>query len=178
MPLYITPTMDHPLPPSFFTPVNYVKQKTNVHEAILALEELIKQGATFGEEGEIQITKANKNEAESVFTGVKNLSTVTPPGVLIHLHSLLHEYDHKVVQSANQIRTYVTNRLIEESGNEDAKTRMQALIALGKMTDVGLFTEKSETKITHGTTEELENALKGKLQRLIDLDKTDYRVEN
>jgi hypothetical protein len=155
-------------------PISYKTQKTNVQEAISALEELIKQGATIGEDGEIEVTQTNRTDAENIFTGVNKLRPTTPPGVLIHLHSLLQEYNHKVVQSAEQVRTYVTNRLIEESANEDPKIRMQALVSLGKITDVGLFTERTETKITHGTSEELESALRGRLKRLIDLDKKDY----
>jgi hypothetical protein len=44
---------------------------------------------------------------------------------------------------------------------------MKALELLGKMSDVGLFTERSEVTITNKSTDELESTLKSKLKRLI-----------
>jgi len=44
--------------------------------------------------------------------------------------------------------------------------RIKALELLGKMSDVGLFTEKSEVTITHQTTDDLKEKLRRKLQRL------------
>ena len=38
---------------------------------------------------------------------------------------------------------------------------------LGKITDVGLFTEKSEVTITNRSTEDLVNSVRAKIQRLM-----------
>ena len=38
---------------------------------------------------------------------------------------------------------------------------------LGKISDVGLFTEKAEVTITHRTTEELRESLRSKLTKLV-----------
>ena len=51
--------------------------------------------------------------------------------------------------------------------NEDAKIRIRALELLGKITDVGLFTEKSEVTVNHRSTEDLVNSIRSKIQRLM-----------
>jgi hypothetical protein len=85
-----------------------------------------------------------------------------------HLGALLNEYDKTIVQSAGQLRTYITNRLLVESDNKDARIRMKALEMLGKISDVGLFTDKTEITMRHRPTEELEQMLRERLTRVIE----------
>ena len=66
-----------------------------------------------------------------------------------------------------QVRHLVTNKLIEETENSDPRVRIRALELLGKISDVGLFAEKSEVTITHQTTDELKERLRSKLALLI-----------
>jgi hypothetical protein len=66
-----------------------------------------------------------------------------------------------------EMRHLVTNRLLEESKNPDPRIRIRALELLGKHSDVGLFTDRSEVTITHQSTDELKARLRAKLQRLI-----------
>ena len=88
------------------------------------------------------------------------------PAVLRETHKILDEFGRQVVDSALTVRHLVTNKLILETENPDARVRMKALELLGKMSDVGLFTEKSEVTITHQTTDDLKEKLRKKLQRL------------
>ena len=81
------------------------------------------------------------------------------------LSAILTEYDHKVVDDTVQMRTYVTNRLIEVSKCGDTKYELRALELLGKVSDIGLFSEKTEINVTH-TAGSLEHALKDKINRL------------
>ena len=69
----------------------------------------------------------------------------------------------QVVENATQVRLLVTNKLILESENPDPRIRMRALELLGKITDVGLFTEKSEVTVTHRSTDELLNNIRSKI---------------
>jgi hypothetical protein len=82
------------------------------------------------------------------------------------LATILTEYDHQVVEDAAQMRTYVTNKLIEVSSCGDTKQELRALELLGKISDVGLFSEKTEINVTH-TTDQLEHAIKDKINRLM-----------
>lgn len=93
---------------------------------------------------------------------------MSAPGVVIHLKSVLNAYDQAIVRDASQIRRYVTNRLVDESNHKDAKIRMKALELLGKISDVGLFTDKTEITMRHRPTEELEQMLRERLTRVID----------
>lgn len=97
------------------------------------------------------------------------LATRSPEG-LLHLRSMLAEYDMEVVQSAAQLRRFITNKLLEETNHADAKVRLKALEMLGKISDVGLFTEKSEVTLRHRPTEELEQLLRERLAKVIDVE--------
>ena len=65
------------------------------------------------------------------------------------------------------MRNLVTNKLIIESENPDPRVRMRALELMGKISDVGLFAEKSEVTITHQTTDDIKDRLRGKLAKLV-----------
>ena len=95
-----------------------------------------------------------------------NTSALTPAS-LQNIRSYLDEYGRAVVNHAIELRHTVTNRLIEESQNPDPRIRIRALELLGKVSDVGLFTDRTEVTITHQTTDELRLKLRAKLQRLV-----------
>jgi hypothetical protein len=61
----------------------------------------------------------------------------------------------------------VTNKLLLETENPDPRIRIRALELLGKISDVGLFAEKSEVTITHQTSDEIRERLRSKLEKLI-----------
>jgi hypothetical protein len=110
--------------------------------------------------------RAALHESVSTATNPAQLPTTAianTPGSVQHLKEILSEYDHIVVKSAVQIRTFVTNKLIEESSNPDAKIRMRALELLGKIGDVGLFIERTEITVKHKTTVELQSLVRGRL---------------
>ena len=82
------------------------------------------------------------------------------PAVVLHLEALLTEYDHEIIKDATSVRRYVTHRLLEESTpDKDPKYALRALENLGKITEVGLFTERVEVTIKQQSTEELEDKL-------------------
>jgi len=109
----------------------------------------------------------SSSEATNVVTPQTNAVTTTAS--VLHLKSILSEYDQVVVNSAVQIRTYVTNKLIEETTHPDPKIRIRALELLGKVGDVGLFIERSEITVKHKTTLELEASIKGRISKLLEL---------
>ena len=116
------------------------------------------------------ITELDQEVSRNTFLGQRNISDdeLANPGVLVHLGALLSEYDKTVVQSASQLRTYITNRLLLESDNKDPRIRMKALEMLGKISDVGLFTDKTEITMRHRPTEELEQMLRERLTKVIE----------
>jgi hypothetical protein len=89
------------------------------------------------------------------------------PASLVMTGKILAEFGQAVAKNAVQIRHLVTNKLLLESDGPDARLRLRALELLGKITDVALFTEKSEITVTHKSTSELRAQLRGKLEKLV-----------
>tara|TARA_R110000824_G_scaffold346887_1_gene533745 strand:+ start:182 stop:811 length:630 start_codon:yes stop_codon:yes gene_type:complete len=112
------------------------------------------------------ISYASDPEKTSKQVTEKKAATLTPASLLM-TNSILQEFGQSVVESATQIRHMVTNKLVLEADNPDPRVRIRALELLGKISDVGLFAEKSEVTITHQSTEELRDKLRSKLSRLI-----------
>ena len=114
----------------------------------------------------LAVAYADNPEKTSKKASHKNISTLTPASLVLTNH-ILQEFGHSVAESATQIRHLVTNKLLLESENADPRIRMRALELLGKISDVGLFAEKSEVTITHQSTEDLREKLRSKLEKLV-----------
>jgi hypothetical protein len=114
----------------------------------------------------------DRRASHSIFSGAQKATDemLSHPGTVAHLASILNEYDKQVVQSAGQLRTYVTNRLILETDNGDPRIRIKALEMLGKISDVGLFTDKTEITMRHRPTAELEQMLRERLTKVVEGD--------
>jgi hypothetical protein len=110
-----------------------------------------------------------KNFAPTPIKAPKTMSVSAPvlTGTALKLSALLSEYDRQVVKDVAQLRTYITNRLVEISSCGDTKSELRALELLGKISDVGLFVEKSEITITATTPAQLEHAIKEKINRIL-----------
>lgn len=121
---------------------------------------------------------AKDEEKTSQTVTTDRLSTLTPASLIL-VRDQLDEFGHAVVERAVQIRHLVTNKLLLESANPDPKIRIRALELLGKISDVGLFTERSEVTITHQSTDELKAKLREKFDKLRrKLDVVDVDVVN
>lgn len=96
----------------------------------------------------------------------KRVAQLTPATLLL-TDRILKDFGHSVVKSATQVRHLVTNKLIEETENPDPRIRIRALELLGKISDVGLFAEKSEVTVTHQTSDDLKDKLRDKLAKLV-----------
>lgn len=105
----------------------------------------------------------------------QRIGTMTP-AALRQVDHLLRQFGSAVVGDAVQIRAYVTNKLLEESDNPDPRIRMKALELLGKISDVGLFAERTEVTVTHQTTDDLRETLRAKLGKLVKDDAIDAEV--
>jgi hypothetical protein len=163
------PELSHPLPSGEAATLS-------LHEKVAAMfktTEFLEAFAPAGEPSEEDKVRARAALHESVSTASDpsklpaTTAVANTPGSVKHLKEILSEYDHVVVKSAVQIRTFVTNRLIEESTNPDAKIRMRALELLGKIGDVGLFIERTEVTVKHKTTIELQSSIKERITRLL-----------
>lgn len=163
------PELSHPLPSGEAATLS-------LHEKVAAMFRTTEFLEAFGpvaettEEDKVR-ARAALHESVATATDPSKLPATTAvantPGSVKHLKDILSEYDHVVVKSAVQIRTFVTNRLIEESTNSDPKIRMRALELLGKIGDVGLFVERTEITVKHKTTIELQSSIKERITKLL-----------
>lgn len=154
-----TPVIDNDIPFADFTPkFEDLEERVNVAFASIA---------SLG--NDVEVSDTDEIVARQIFTGSKPASAVnlSSPGTVVHLKAILSEYDKQVVESAAQLRVYVTNKLIEESTNPDPRIRIKALEMIGKISDVGLFTEKTEITLRHRPTAELEQMLRERLEKVI-----------
>ena len=108
---------------------------------------------------------ADNPETTSKKVTDKKIATLTPASLIL-TNNILKEFGQSVVESSLHIRHLVTNKLLLETENPDPRVRMRALELLGKISDVGLFAEKSEVTITHQSTDDLRAKLREKLQKL------------
>src|SRR5512137_1914682 len=156
-------TIDYDVPIADFSPT-FESLEARVAAAMSALVD------TDGLPDPAQINEDDKDLARAIFSGQQLASDddLSSPPVVVYLQSLLNEYDKTVVKSAAQLRTYVTNKLLAETANPDPRIRLKSLELLGKVSDVGLFTDKTEITMRHRPTEELEQLLRERLTKVIE----------
>lgn len=188
--LHVTPSDNHPLPANTAEQVAPTLQE-NARVAANTANIMFELGMPF------EMTADDEEEARKLFAEVdkkkskggkaQNSPQTNPPAlyqgnVALKLSALLTEYDHRVVLDATQARTYIMNRLLEISSCGETKQELRALELMGKMSDIGAFTEKSEVTITHRTSGDLKQILQEKISKLlnsgaIDVETKDVRQE-
>ena len=82
---------------------------------------------------------------------------------------MLSAYDWEFIQQAKQLRGYAVAKILEDCEHPTASIRLKALALLGKVTEVGLFTDKIEVKKTDLTEAEIDAKLKEKLAKFMDV---------
>ena len=97
----------------------------------------------------------------------EHLTQIKTPAAVQHLVGMLTAYDWEFVHQARELRGYTVAKLLEECENPNANIRLKALGLLGKVTEVGLFTDKIEVKKTDLTDEEIDRKLKEKLAKFM-----------
>ena len=88
---------------------------------------------------------------------------------------LVKRFDFQSFSDQLQARNFITNKLVSLADSGDPKVELKALELLGKHSDIGLFTERSEITIHHTTSSSLENSIKERIKRLMNADVTDVR---
>jgi len=99
----------------------------------------------------------------------QNLANVKTPEAVKRVVGMLSSYDWQFVEESQRIRGFIVTKLLEEAEEHpDAKVRLRALELLGKVTDVGLFSERIEVKKTDITDAELDAQIKAKLEKFVE----------
>ena len=107
-------------------------------------------------------TKDSKNK------DLKTRADAKQPGVALALGHFVTYYDQQVIQDKVQLRNIAVNTLLEIlDQTDDEKNKLKAAELLGKAGD--LFTDKAEITITHKTSDELKDALRQRIQLLMQI---------
>jgi hypothetical protein len=140
---------------------------------------LIEQLAVAGATAELQValgapleiaTKTDAIETTKLFhqfLDEKDPRSLENRGVAYTAAAFLREYAHNVAIDVNAVRTAITTKLMEISNCGDRKHELRALELLGKHSDIGLFTERSEITIKHKSSDDLEAEIMQRVQRLL-----------
>ena len=89
--------------------------------------------------------------------------------------AFLKSYGQSMAMDVVQVRTALTTKLLELADCGDAKYELKAIELLGKHSDIGLFTSKSEININYNSPESLENAIKERVKRLLNAEVVDIK---
>lgn len=161
----VEPTDEHPVP--YDTAEE--KPKTLLDEIAVAgntAELLVDLGAPLGADEDV--AKATKKLSDVVKKGkIKNLNEVS---TAFGAAAFLRQYGQQLALDINQVRAALTFKLMELANYGDPKVELKALELLGKHSDIGLFTNKSEITINYKDPTELENAIKERVKRLMNAD--------
>jgi hypothetical protein len=162
----IEPTDEHPVP-----------YDTSDEVASTFIEELEVAGKTaelqvdLGAPLELEPNEAAKQEnllKEAIKS--KKSSSLTNVNTAFAAAAFLKPYGQQLALDLASARAAVTNKLMELANCGDPKFELKALELLGKHSDIGLFTERSEITINYKNPEDLENAIKERVKRLLNAD--------
>lgn len=162
----IEPTRDHPVPYSTDddcapTLIEALAVAGNTAELQAAL------GATI-ELNEVEDAKQARLLEEVIKS--KKTKALSQPQVALAAASFLREYGKSVALDVAATRSAITYKLMEIANCGDPKFELKALELLGKHSDIGLFSERSEITINYKTPEALEDAIKERVKRLLNAD--------
>jgi len=134
-------------------------------------------------DAETAVSDLEKQQARETFSALTTaspikdqhalVSTIETPAAVKHLVGMLTAYDWEFVHQAKELRGYAVAKLVEECESPNPNIRLKALGLLGKVTEVGLFTEKIEVKKTDMTEAEIDQRLKEKLAKFMDVSDAD-----
>jgi hypothetical protein len=164
----VEPTKAHPVPYD----TAEMKPSTLLEEIAIAgntAELLVEMGAP------LELDENTAKEAKKLADVVnkrqtKNLKQVSTS---FGAAQFLRQYGQQLALDANEVRAALTFKLMEIANCGETKYELKALELLGKHSDIGLFTSKSEITINYKNPEELENAIKERVKRLLNADVID-----
>jgi len=121
----------------------------------------------------IQIETEDIEKTVALIKSRKNTKELSQPQTAFAASLFLKSYANRIAADANEVRSAITAKLMEIANCGDPRYELKALELLGKHSDVGLFTERSEITVTHKTSAGLEDAIKERIKRLLNADVVD-----
>jgi len=159
----LEPTKEHPVPYDLSeekaaTPIEEVAVAGNTVELQVAL------GAP------LEVSEENAEREQALIRAVterKKVSNLAHPPTAFAAASFLRMYGQQLAMDASEARGAITNKLMELANCGDPRFELKALELLGKHSDIGIFTERSELTINYKNPEDLEKAIKDRVKNLL-----------
>lgn len=168
----IEPTDEHPVPYDLSdettkTALDEVTVDANTAELQVSL------GRPLDED--VDDTLATAQEKELLDAVIQNKKTHKPPTVntAFAAAAFLRTYGQQLALDAASARAAITNKLLELANCGDPRFELKALELLGKHSDIGIFTERSEVTINYKDPAALEEEIKERVKRLLNADVID-----
>jgi hypothetical protein len=167
----VEPSTEHPLPYSTNAedPLNFAEDLTIAANTAELLEVL---GAP------IEVDHQTLDQEKKLLAAVvrdQSTKKLTSLPAAIGASSFLRAYGQSLALDVNQMRSALTNKLLEIADCGDTKYELRAIELLGKHSDIGLFSDRSEITINYNTPESLEAAIKERVKRLLNADVVDLK---
>lgn len=158
-------------PEDGFVPLKKVDASDLLESQIQTTDWLKALGAATDDEVITQAEQAQATEAfAATITGAPDAKTtltkITTPPAISRIVSMMTAYEWQFVEEAQRLRSMAVAKIVEETDHPDARIRLKALELLGKVTEVGLFTERIEVKKTELSDIELDAKIKEKLLQI------------
>lgn len=97
----------------------------------------------------------------------KDKRALATPEVAYGARQFVELYGRRLALEMSDVRTAITNKLMELANCGDTRYELKALELLGKHSDIALFTERSEVTINYKSSSDLEEAIKERVKRLL-----------
>lgn len=170
----VEPTKNHPVPYD----LSEEKPATLLEEMAVAgntaeLQESL--GAALDvTEGDIEREK----ELLKAVAEAKKPNNLTNQTTAFAAAAFLRTYGSQLAMDAAEARSAITHKLMEIANCGDPRYELKALELLGKHSDIGIFTERSEVTINYKSPEELEKAIKSRVKSLLNATVVDVEPVN
>ena len=159
----IEPTRDVPMPydEAADENQNFTQDLMVTANTVTALEEL-------GAPPEVTQEDALKT-AELLKSAIKkqDKKALSNPLVAFGAKEFIRTYSTRLAVEVSDIRTALTNKLLELANCGDPRYELKALELLGKHSDIALFTERSEVTVNYKNSNDLESAIKDRIRRIL-----------
>jgi len=163
MTINVEPTKDH-LPPYDMTDVETSSFAEEL--AVVAnTQDLLEQLGPLPE-----MTKDDAVKTATILdAAVKNQdkSKLSSPPVAFAAREFLRVYSSRLAAEMSDVRSALTNKLLELANCGDPRFELKAIELLGKHSDIALFTERSEVTVNYKNSSDLETAIKERVKRLL-----------
>ena len=124
----------------------------------------------------LEVTEENAEREKQLLEAAlrsKKIESFQTPTTAFAAAGFLRTYGSQLALDVAAARSAITNKLMEIANCGDPKFELKALELLGKHSDIGVFTQRSEVTINYKNPEDLENAIKERVKRLLNADVID-----